>query len=172
MKRKLLVIVTLHLFAGHAHQIMAQANHQKTKSTSMETTTKKTGKQVVQEFFTAFGNGDLPGVINSFHDSCKIVGIREAERAGNSLYGTYDGKDGIKAFLSNLGATFDTKAFSVQRIAGEGDIAFAHGKFTHIVKSTGKSFSSDWALVCVIKDQKILEYHFYEDSQKFAEASR
>lgn len=132
----------------------------------------KQSKEVVQGFFTAFGNGDFEGVINSFHDSCTVIGIRDSERSGKQIYGTYKGKEGAKAFLSNVGGTFDTKAFSVDHVVGESDVAFANGKFTHVVKSTGKTFSSAWALMCVVKDGKILEYNFYEDSEKFVEANR
>lgn len=75
----------------------------------------------------------------------------------------------MRAFLSNLGNTFDTKAFAVENIIGEGNLASANGTFTHVIKATGKSFSSDWALMCILQDGKILEYHFYEDSAKFSE---
>lgn len=88
------------------------------------------------------------------------------------MYGTYKGKEGARTFISNLGANFDTKAFAVESIIGEGDIAFANGTFKHQLKSTSKLFESDWALRIVVKEGKIYEYHFYEDSEKFAEASK
>lgn len=134
--------------------------------------TVKLSKEVVQGFFNAFGNGDFNGIINSFHDSCTIIAVRETDRNETQIYGTYKGRDGAKAFISNLGNAFDTKAFSVDNVIGEGNIAFANGKFKHVVKASGKTFSSDWALMCVIKDDKIFEYHFYEDSDKFSEASK
>ena len=134
--------------------------------------TVKQSKEVVQGFFNAFGKGDFNGIINSFHDSSMIMAVREANRNGSQIYGTYKGKEGAKTFISNLGNAFDTKAFSVDNVVSEGNVVFANGKFTHLVKSSSKSFSSDWALMCVIKDDKILEYHFYEDSEKFAEASK
>ncbi len=141
------------------------------KSKTMETITKKQSKEVVQGFFTAFGNGDFNGVVNSFHDSCTVIAIRDSQRNENQIYGSYKGKDGAKTFLSNVGNTFDTKAFTVQNIIGDGNVSFANGKFSHILKSTGKAFQSDWALMCVIKDDKIFEYHFYEDSEKFSESN-
>ena len=144
----------------------------KQKSKTMETLTKKQSKEVVQGFFNAFGKGDFNGVVNSFHDSCTIIAVRDASRTGSEIYGTYNGKDGVKTFLSNLGNAFDTKAFTVENVVGEGNVSFANGKFTHVIKATGKSFSSDWALMCVIRDEKILEYHFYEDSQKFFESGK
>lgn len=138
----------------------------------MKTSKAKQSKEVVQDFFSAFGNGDFDGVVNSFHDSCTVIGIRDSERSGDQIYGTYKGKDGAKTFLANLGKTFDTKAFTVEHVIGEGDVSFANGKFTHVVKATGKTFSSAWALLCIIKDDKIFEYRFYEDSEKFSEANK
>lgn len=140
------------------------------KPSSMETG--KQSKQVVQQFFEAFGKGDVQGVILSFHDSCSITAVRQSERTNADLYGVYHGKEGLKEFLSKLGSNFDTREFSVSHVAAEGNIAFASGRFTHVVKRTGKSFSSDWALMCVVQDGQIREYHFYEDSEKFAEAAR
>ncbi len=140
-----------------------------TESKNMKTV--KQSKDVVQGFFNAFGNGDFDGIVSSFHDNCTLIAVREGNRNGSQLYGTYHGKEGATAFVSNLGNMFDTKAFSVANIIGDGNVAFANGRFTHVVKSTGASFSSDWALMCVIEGDKILEYHFYEDSEKFSEAS-
>lgn len=164
----LLLTLAINLAAQTSNQNL---NKNKTIGT-METMVTKTGTDVVQGFFTSFGKGDFNGVINSFHDSCSVFAVRDSERNGDQLYGTYHGKEGVKEFLSGLGNLFDTKAFSVERVIGEGDAVFANGKFTHVLKSTGRTFSSDWALLCVIKDEKILEYHFYEDSEKFSMANR
>jgi len=171
MKKTVSVLATMCLIAVGTINSTAQTSNNKTiKTKKMETV--KQSKEVVQYFFNAFGKGDFNGIINSFHDSCIVTAVREATRNGSQIYGTYQGKEGVKTFILNLGNAFDTKAFSVNNLVSEGDIAFANGKFTHIVKSSGKSFSSDWALMCVIKDDKIFEYHFYEDSEKFTEANK
>jgi len=127
--------------------------------------------ETVKTFFTAFGKGDIEGIINTFDDGATIIAVRDKERSGSQIYGAYKGKDGAREFIGNLGKTFDTKAFNVDNIVGEGNVAFANGKFKHLVKTTGKEFSSDWSLMCVIKNNKILEYHFYEDSASFVEAN-
>jgi uncharacterized protein len=125
----------------------------------------------VQAFFNAFAKGDFQGILDAFHPDVTITAVRESERSGNEIYGTYKGIEGVKAFLTNLGGTFDTQAFSVENIVGGEGVAFANGKFVHKLKATEKLFPSDWALYVVEKDDKIFEYHFYEDSQKFAEAN-
>ena len=171
MRKTVSVLATMCLIAAGTINSTAQTNSTGTvKTKKMETV--KQSKEVVQGFFDAFGKGDFDGIINSFHDSCTITAVREANRSGSQIYGTYQGKEGVKTFISNLGNAFDTKAFSIHNIISEGNIVFGNGKFTHMIKSNGKSFSSDWALKCVIKDDKILEYHFYEDSEKFSEMNK
>lgn len=127
---------------------------------------------VVQGFFAAFGKGDFEGLVASFHPDAEIVAVRPGHPNAGEHYGTYRGQDGARTFVANLGKLFDTKAFSVDHIVGQGDVAFASGSFTHHLKSTGKPFSSHWALRCIVKDGTILRYHFYEDSSAFVEASR
>ena len=171
MNRKTIAITFCLLLLGVS--TMAQNNHSNLSETKvsehMNTTLDST--QPLKAFFNAFGKGDLEGIIETFHPEATIKAVRGGQRSGKALYGTYQGKEGARTFISNLGVTFDTKAFAVESVIGEGDIAFANGTFTHHLKSTAKLFESAWALRVVVKDGKIYEYHFYEDSEKFAEAS-
>lgn len=128
--------------------------------------------EVVKGFFAAFGKGDVDGVVAAFHPRAQIVAVRKAPRKDGGVYGAYSGQEGARAFVASLGGAFDTQAFAVDVVVGEGNVAFASGSFTHKLKSTGKLFSSDWALKCVVEEGRILEYHFYEDSAAYAEASR
>jgi uncharacterized protein len=125
----------------------------------------------LKQFFTAFGQGDVEGVVGSFDPSATIVAVRAGKRDGHELYGSYSGREGAREFIANLGRTFDTQAFSVDALVAEGELAFARGSFTHKIRTTGKLFSSDWALTCVVRGRKILEYRFYEDSAAFLQAS-
>ncbi len=86
--------------------------------------------QPLKDFFSAFGKGDFQGILNTFHDNCSITAVRAGERSNHQIYGSYEGKEGVKAFLSNLSSAFNTKAFSVEHIVGEGNIVFANGTFT------------------------------------------
>lgn len=117
------------------------------------------GSDVVKAFFAAFGKGDFEGIIATFHPQATISAVREGKQQG-SHYGTYKGKDGAKAFISSLGQMFDTQAFAVNNVVGEGDVVFADGTFVHKIKSTGKLFASAWALKVTVKDGQIFNYHF------------
>lgn len=160
------------LFTAALCSLLAQPTSKNTSTpTKPETMTTNSSTEPVKLFFNAFGNGDFNGILNSFHENCSITAVRAATRSENQLYGTYTGKQGVTDFITNLGNTFNTKAFTVDYVVGEGNVAFACGKFTHEIKATGKLFSSDWSLMCVIKDNTILEFHFYEDSASFVVAN-
>jgi ketosteroid isomerase-like protein len=167
MKKTVIVLSSLLLLTGK--QAFSQTDSkQLIKTVNTQTMTNSNNSTLpVKEFFSAFGNGNLQGILNTFADNCLIVAVRAGKREGQQIYGSYEGKEGLKQFLTNLMQTFDTKAFKVEHIIGKGNIVFANGLFTHQIKSTGKLFSSEWALKCVIKDGKIAEYHFFEDSAMF-----
>jgi len=132
----------------------------------------KTGKEVVETFFTNFGNGNIEGVIDVFSNTAKIVSINKQGIEGAKLYGTFEGRRGVRTFLNILSKTFETKAFSVDCIVSEKSVVFAKGNFIHKLKSTGNLFESDWALMCIVRDSKIQEYHFFEDSASFILANK
>ena len=134
--------------------------------------TKKSNVEVVQDFFKSFQKGNMEQVLNSFHTDCYIVSVKEEERPKEQLHGIYRTKEEAKQFLNNITSTFNTKDFTVQHISSAGDnLVMANGTFSHEVKATGKLFNSTWVNLCIIADEKIKEYRFYEDSAAFITAS-
>jgi len=133
--------------------------------------TKKNNVEVVQDYFSSFQNGNMKQVLNSFHLDCYIVSVKEEERPKEQLHGIYRTKDEAKQFLNNITSLFNTKDFNVEHILSVGDnLVMANGTFSHEVKTTGKLFNSAWVQLCIIEDEKIKEYRFYEDSAAFVEA--
>ncbi len=133
---------------------------------------KKSNIEVVQAYFNAFQNGDMEHVLNAFHPDCYIVSVKEEERPIEQLHGIYRTKEEAKQFLNNITSLFNTKDFTVNHIASAGDnLVMANGTFSHEVKTTGKLFNSSWVQLCIIENEKIKEYRFYEDSAAFVAAS-
>jgi len=126
---------------------------------------------VVQAFFEAFGQGRVDDLVALFGPEAELHAVRSGRPEADEPYGTYSGPSGVRAFLAALGATFDTKEFAIDSVVGEGEVAFASGRFVHEIKKTRRRFASEWALRCVVRDGKILEYRFYEDSQAFVRAA-
>ncbi|MFT4850531.1 MAG: ketosteroid isomerase-like protein [Sediminicola sp.] len=133
---------------------------------------KKSNIEVVQDYFNAFQNGDMEHVLNAFHPDCYIVSVKEEERPKEQLHGIYRTKEEAKQFLNNITSLFNTKEFTVNQIASAGDnLVMSNGAFSHEVKTTGKLFNSSWVQLCIIENEKIKEYRFYEDSAAFVAAS-
>ena len=133
---------------------------------------KKDNVEVVQDYFNSFQKGDMKQVLDTFHTDCYIVSVKEEERPKEQLHGIYRTRDEAEQFLNNITSLFNTKDFSVEHMSPIGaDMVMANGTFSHEVKSTGKLFNSAWAQLCVIKDEKIKEYRFYEDSAAYVTAS-
>ena len=128
--------------------------------------------EVVQEYFNSFQKGNMKQVLNSFHQDCYIVSVKEEERPKEKLHGIYRTKTEAKQFLNNITSLFNTKDFTVEHISSAGEnLVVANGTFSHEVKVTGKLFKSAWVQLCIIEDSKIKEYRFYEDSAAFVSAS-
>jgi len=121
----------------------------------------------VEQFFAAFGQGDLDGLLNTLHD--EIVIELEGPTAV-PLYRHYTGKEEARQFIESLGEAFQTQKFEVSTLIGADNTVMAAGAFDHLVKSTGKHFASPWALRCEIKDEKIARYQFYENTAAVVEA--
>lgn len=127
---------------------------------------------VTRAFFAAFGRGDLEAVAATFHPDCTLTAVRAGERRDGELYGTYVGPAGVRDFLATMGRTLDTRAFTVEHVVGDGEVAFASGTFLHLVRATGKPFASAWALQVRVREGRIVAYTFYEDSAAFVAASQ
>ena len=123
--------------------------------------------QPVEQFFTAFGQGDLDSLLATLHEDI-VIDVEGPNTVPH--YRMYQGKDGARQFIETLGTNFQTQQFDVQTLIGQDDTVMASGGFEHIVVSTGKTFKSPWALRCEIKDDKIAHYRFYEDTAAAVEA--
>ncbi len=136
------------------------------------TKSKKTNDEVVQAYFNAFQKGDLDGVLKIFHPDCYIVSVKEEQRPTEQLHGIYSTRKEARQFLNNIVSLFETKEFIVDTVVEASDnLVIAKGTFSHLVKSSGKLFNSNWIQLCVIQDEMIKEYRFYEDSAALIEAS-
>ena len=143
-----------------------------TSFVNIKTQTIKRNKEVVASYFNAFTNGDLDKVVNIFHPNCYIVSVKEEERPTEQLHGIYRTRKEAKQFLQNIVSLFETKEFTVDTVVeAENNLVIAKGTFSHLVKSSGKLFNSNWIQLCIIENEMIKEYRFYEDSAALIEAS-
>lgn len=126
--------------------------------------------ETVDTFLRHVFSGDLPSALALVAEDAHFVGSRPTPSATNPIFGTHVGPDGAQAFFSAFAQVLQPGAFDVQARFGQGDHVAMYGTLCHTVRSTGRPFASDWALICVVRDGKLRRYHFYEDTEALAQA--
>lgn len=126
-------------------------------------------KRVVQSLFESFGRGDIPAVLSLLREDVSW------DAPGPSVvpyHGRRRGHEGAKEFFTQLGTTVEFESFEPGAFIAEGDKVVVLGRERGRVRSTGKVFDNDWALVFTLKEGKIAEFFCYENTDAIAEAYR
>jgi len=125
---------------------------------------------VLANYYNALGSKQIDRVIKLVHDEAKFIILKKEPSEKIPLYGTYEGKEGVKKYLNILAEAYQIDMFVINKIIGDQDTAFAWGSFRIKVRVTGKTFESDWAVVCEIEKEKIKLFQFFEDTAALEEA--
>ncbi len=121
----------------------------------------------VGKFFGSLKEGDIDGAIDAVHEEA-VFSAPGPDTV--PIYNTFHGKDGAREFIRILGELFDTEAFEIYDIVESGEYVFAVGLMKHRVKKTNRLFECEWALVCKVKDGKIISYKMFEDTAALEKA--
>ena len=98
-------------------------------------------QNVVEEFFSTLGQNDLSGALEAVHEYA-VFSVPGPDTV--PIYGDFQGKQGVQVF--------------------------SIGFLKHRVKKTGRIFECEWALVCRIKEGKIISYKMFEDTSALEKA--
>jgi ketosteroid isomerase-like protein len=117
--------------------------------------------RVVKEAYADFGRGDIQSLLGKFADDVEwlIPGGRE-----NPLAGTYKGRNRVAEFFKKLSDHTEITAFEPREFIAQGDTVVALGSETGRVKSTGRTFASEWAMAFTIRNGKIVKFQEYGDT--------
>jgi uncharacterized protein len=86
--------------------------------------------------------------------------------------GTYHGRDGVAHFFERIGQALQVTAFMPTKYIESGDDVAALGSWSGTAISTGKAFTSAWALTFTVRAGKVVAFHGYEDTALTAAAFR
>ena len=116
--------------------------------------------KIVQDGYAEFLRGDIPAVLNRFADDLEFTtpGAPVVPYAG-----TKRNKNELAGFFQKLNETVNISLFEPREYVAHGDRVVALGHYAGEVRSTGKAFASDWAMVWTIRDGKVTRFHEYSD---------
>lgn len=124
---------------------------------------------IIRTFLASLG--DLDKAQQLVTPEARFIAVREQVDSTLPLYGTFIGRQGLKAFTEGLRRAFDTQMFKVDAVLENDTIGFASGRFEHRIRATDAIFRSHWALMCEFEDGRISLYRFFEDTAALEEAA-
>ena len=105
--------------------------------------------QLVKEAFEAFFNGDVPGFVERTDPS---VEWDHRGPDGVPFNKTYKGREGVVEFFQTIDETLGMDFFDLEEFFSAGDRVAVTGRFGWKVKSTGKSYESDFTMLFTVEN--------------------
>lgn len=128
-----------------------------------------TPRQVTEEVFTAFGEGDVDRIMRSLHDRVRI------EFYGPEVIpyaGYYDGQSQCREFFETVLSSVDIHQFDPEDFICEGDKVVVTGHLNLTARSTGRTIDSDFVHVITVADEKWLLFRDFMNTSNAEAAFR
>jgi ketosteroid isomerase-like protein len=117
--------------------------------------------QLAQGIYTAFGQGNIPAILNVFADD---VELHEPPGGAPPFTGIYRGRDGAGAFFQRMIEAVDVLMLEPQEYVAQVDTVVVLGHYRFRPKTTGIAYDTDWAMVWRFRDGKIVKFQIHYDT--------
>ncbi|HKB11358.1 MAG TPA: nuclear transport factor 2 family protein [Vicinamibacterales bacterium] len=119
--------------------------------------------KVVQDAYAAFSKGDIPALLNLVADDVVWHGVYGGS-ADVPQAGVRRGRAAVAEFFKLVGETVAFSRFEPHDFIATGDKVVTLGHYSGTVKTTGRTFDSDFAMVSTFRDGKIARFQEFTDS--------
>src|SRR5690242_12519138 len=99
--------------------------------------------KTVRDTYEAFGRGDVPFILGACAED---VDWQSTAASEIPYSGKFRGKAGAAEFFQKIAAALDVKAFEPRTFIASGNEVMTTGSWTATARSTGKSFTAEWAM--------------------------
>lgn len=117
--------------------------------------------EIVQKAYECFGKGDIPGLLECCADD---IGWTVPEIENAAFAGARKGKAAVGEFFGQLVEGEDITRFEPLEFIAQGDKVVVLGESAATVRSTGKSYETDWVHVFHLRDGKIADFREFFDN--------
>ena len=124
---------------------------------------------IAQGIYTAFGQGDIPAILNVFADD---VELHEPPGGEPPFTGVYRGRDGAGRFFQEMVGAVDVLMLEPQEFVAQGDTVVVLGHYRFRAKATDITYDTDWAMVWWFRGGKVVKFQIHDDSATEAAALR
>jgi hypothetical protein len=119
--------------------------------------------KIVQDAYAAFTRGDIATLLGLMADDIvwqPVIGAASHVPFSASR----SGKPAVAEFFQQVATSEDFTQFEPREYITQGNDVVAIGHYRAVVKATGKSFDSDFAMAFTLKDGKIVRFREFTDS--------
>lgn len=118
--------------------------------------------RLVKQAYDAFKRGDISNVLGLFSDDIEW----ELDPVENAPFsGKRKGKEQVAQFFQLLQESQEMLQFEPREFIAEGDKVVALGHYAWSVRSTDRTFESDWVEVFTLQDGKVVRFREYADTE-------
>ncbi|MBW3665518.1 MAG: nuclear transport factor 2 family protein [Actinobacteria bacterium] len=108
--------------------------------------------ELVQQIYAAIGRGDI-GTVTAMMTNDVEIHVPGPDVI--PFTGTFRGADGVGQFFQSIGANCDVVALQPTEFVADDDHVVVVGSETLTAKPTGRSWSTEWAMVWTILEGKV-----------------
>ena len=121
--------------------------------------------QVVQQMFAAFGQGNLPAVLDTLAENVywQSPVTRTVSREISWARPRHSRKE-VATFFKELFEGVQPERLETLESTAQGDRVIVEGKNRGTVKSTGHTYEHDWVMVFTLREGKIVKLRHYYDT--------
>jgi steroid delta-isomerase-like uncharacterized protein len=121
--------------------------------------------QVVQQMFAAFGEQNLPAVLDTLGEDVYWQSpVTRAVSKEISWARPRHGREQVATFFKELFEGVQPERLEPLQFTAQGDRVIVEGKNRGTVRSTGKNYEHDWVMVFTVRNGKIAKLKHYYDT--------
>lgn len=125
-------------------------------------------ERVARAVFDCFGRGDMGGMLALVDEG--VVWRMEGDAHIVPYAGERRGHAGVVDFFQQLGGNVEFESFEPREFVAGGDKVVVLGGERGRVRSNGRTFHNEWAIVVTLRDGKVTHFRCYEDTGAVAAA--
>lgn len=123
---------------------------------------KNSAKAVVEKMFSAFGSGDVEKLVATVSNNTVWV------YHGTQIIpkGTFEKKEGVRTFFSNILAKTEIISFEPQQFIAEGNTVVVLGQEHQRVKRSGRELKQKWVQIYTVEHNLITRMEEFATSEE------
>ena len=131
---------------------------------------KQENVQIIQDLYAAFGRGDMPAILGLLAEDVDWHFVGQPTDV--PFAGYRKGHQEMIEFFTIVAQNCEVYEFGPHEVSSFGDRVLSLGHERVGVKSTGKTFESDWVHLITVRNGKIVRLQEFYDTATMAAAFR